>query len=64
MQQKQYNTLVVGVAFSPNIKANVFEALRMSKMFAASLVLVHVGEKTNKKHVKTYENIRKTYKRW
>ncbi len=49
MQQKQYNTLVVGVAFSPNIKANVFEALRMSKMFAASLVLVHVGEKTNKK---------------
>lgn len=49
MQQKQYNTLVVGVAFSPNVQANVFEALRMSKMFGASLVLVHVGEKTNKK---------------
>jgi nucleotide-binding universal stress UspA family protein len=49
MQQKQYNTVVVGVAFSPNIQANVFEALRMSKMFNASLVMVHVGEKTNEK---------------
>ncbi len=30
MQHKAYKTIVVGVAFSPNIKANVFEALRMS----------------------------------
>ena len=37
------------MAFSPNIQANVFEALRMSKMFNASLVMVHVGEKTNEK---------------
>ena len=49
MQQKQYNTIVVGVAFSPNIQANVFEALRMSEMFNASLVMVHVGEKTSEK---------------
>ncbi len=49
MQQKQYNTIVVGVAFSPNIQANVFEALRMSEMFNASLVMVHVGENTSEK---------------
>jgi hypothetical protein len=51
MQQKQYNTIVVGVAFSPNIQANVFEALRMSEIFNASLVMVHVGEKTSKKRL-------------
>lgn len=49
MEQKQYSTIVVGVAFSPNIQANVFEALRMSVFFDASLVLVHVGEKTHEK---------------
>ena len=49
MQKRHFSTVVVGVAFSPNIQANVFEALRMSKMFKASLVMVHVGEKTNKK---------------
>ena len=49
MQHKEYKTIVVGVAFSPNIKANVFEALRMSVFFDSALVLVHVGEETDKK---------------
>lgn len=49
MQHKAYKTIVVGVAFSPNIKANVFEALRMSVFFDSALVLVHVGEETNTK---------------
>ncbi len=49
MHKTEYNTIVVGVAFSPNLKANVFEALRMSVLFDASLVMVHVGEKTDEK---------------
>ena len=49
MHKNEYNTVVVGVAFSPNLKANVFEALRMSVLFDATLVMVHVGEKTNEK---------------
>lgn len=40
---------MVGVAFSPNLQANVFEALRMSVFFRATLVMVHVGEKTSEK---------------
>jgi len=49
MHKKEYNTIVVGVAFSPNLKANVFEALRMSVLFNASLIMVHVGEKSGEK---------------
>jgi len=49
MHKNKYHTIVVGVAFSPNLKANVFEALRMSVLFNASLVMVHVGEKSGEK---------------
>lgn len=49
MHKKEYSTVVVGVAFSPNLQANVFEALRMSVFFHATLVMVHVGEKTSEK---------------
>jgi len=49
MHKKEYNTIVVGVAFSPNLKANVFEVLRMSVLFNASLIMVHVGEKSGEK---------------
>ena len=49
MLENNYNTIVIGIAFSPNLKANVFEALRMSVLFNASLVMVHVGDKTASK---------------
>ena len=52
MYKNEYNTVLVGVAFSPNLQANVFEALRMSALFDASLVMVHVGEKTRSKEAK------------
>jgi nucleotide-binding universal stress UspA family protein len=45
----EYKKVLIGVAFSPNLKANVFEALRMSAMFQSSLVIVHVGLKSTKK---------------
>ena len=41
--------ILIGIAFSPNLKPNIFEATRMANMFGAQLVGVHVGEKTNKK---------------
>jgi len=41
--------ILIGIAYSPNLKPNIFEAIRMANMFGAQLVGVHVGEKTNKK---------------
>jgi nucleotide-binding universal stress UspA family protein len=41
--------ILIGIAFSPNLKPNIFEAVRMANMFGAQLVGVHVGEKNNKK---------------
>jgi nucleotide-binding universal stress UspA family protein len=42
----------MGIAFSPNLKENIFESIRLSNMFNAQLVCVHVGEKTKKKEAK------------
>ncbi|TVZ57346.1 nucleotide-binding universal stress UspA family protein [Lutibacter sp. Hel_I_33_5] len=38
--------ILIGIAFSPNLKANLFEAIRLSNMLNAELVGVHVGKKT------------------
>jgi len=47
-----FKKILIGIAFSPNLKANLFEAIRISNMFGAELVSVHVGEKTNDKEEK------------
>ena len=44
--------ILIGIAFSPNLKANLFEALRLANMFNAQLVGVHVGEKSSEKENK------------
>ena len=46
---QEIHKILIGIAFSPNLKANLFEAIRISNMFGAELVGVHVGEKTNDK---------------
>jgi nucleotide-binding universal stress UspA family protein len=46
--QEKYKILI-GIAFSPNLKPNLFEAIRITNMFNAELIGVHVGEKTDKK---------------
>ncbi|PQB08614.1 universal stress protein UspA [Polaribacter filamentus] len=43
------NKILIGIAFSPNLKPNIFEAVRLANMFDAELVGVHVGEKTDQK---------------
>ena len=46
---QQINKILIGIAFSPNLKANIFEAIRLANMFDAELVGVHVGEKSQEK---------------
>ena len=46
---KKFKKILVGFAFSPNLKANVYEALRMTSFFGGELVFFHVGEKTTEK---------------
>lgn len=44
-----FKTLLFGFAFSPSLKANVFEVIRLASYFKASLLFVHVGEETAEK---------------
>lgn len=44
-----FKKILIGIAFSPNLKANLFEAIRISNMFGAELIGVHVGDKTVEK---------------
>lgn len=46
---QKINKILVGVAFSPNLKPNIFEAVRLANMFDAELVGVHVGTKSDQK---------------
>ena len=46
---QKINKILIGVAFSPNLKANIFEAIRLANIFDAELVGVHVGTKSDKK---------------
>lgn len=46
---QNFDKLLIGIAFSPNLKPNLFEAVRLANMFNAELVGVHVGEKSEEK---------------
>ena len=46
---KKFDKLLIGIAFSPNLKSNIFEAVRLANMFDAELVGVHVGTKSDEK---------------
>ena len=41
--------IAIGLAFSPNLKANLFEAIRCANLFNAELIAIHVGYKTTEK---------------
>lgn len=49
MTQSKYNTIGIGIAFSPNLQANLHEAVRLSRMLQARLELLHVGEESTDK---------------
>ena len=44
-----FKTIGIGVTFSPNLEANINEAARLALFFEAKLVLIHVGEPSDKK---------------
>lgn len=44
-----FRTILTGIAFSPTLKANVYETLRLGSLLKAKVVLVHVGEKSTEK---------------
>lgn len=46
---QKINKILIGIAFSPNLKPNLFEAVRLANMFNAELVGVHVGLKSIQK---------------
>ncbi|WP_378186087.1 universal stress protein [Aquimarina sp. W85] len=46
---QKFKTILIGVAFSPNLQNNIFEAMRLVDFFDCNLVIVHVGEKTKEK---------------
>jgi len=48
---KKIDKILIGIAFSPNLKPNLFEAVRLANLFDAELVGVHVGTKSDKKKV-------------
>jgi nucleotide-binding universal stress UspA family protein len=46
---KPFNSIGIGVAFSPNLKANLFEAARLALFFNSKLFLIHVGKSSEDK---------------
>lgn len=52
MESTRFKNILIGFAFSPNLKANVFEALRLSNSLNGSLYFLHVGKKTHIKNTK------------
>ena len=52
-----FKKIMVGFAFSPNLKANVYESLRMAHYFGGDLIFVHVGGKTPEKESRFKEII-------
>jgi len=57
LSNRKFNTILIGVAFSPNLKNNIFEAMRMVDFFDSKMVIVHVGEKTEEKEARIKELI-------
>ncbi|MBT6160132.1 universal stress protein [Flavobacteriaceae bacterium] len=49
MAFQPFKTVLFGFAFSPSLKANVYEAMRLAHFLNAQLIFVHVGEQTAEK---------------
>lgn len=52
---KPFKVIGIGATFSPNLKANLYEAARLCIYFEATLVVIHVGEQTDEKYKKFLE---------
>jgi nucleotide-binding universal stress UspA family protein len=52
LAHRNFKTIGIGVTFSPNLKANIYEASRLALMFQSKLLLIHVGDVSEKKREK------------
>jgi nucleotide-binding universal stress UspA family protein len=59
---KPFKSIGIGVAFSPNLKANLYEAARLSVFFNSKLFLIHVGESSDDK-LKLFKMILNNFKK-
>lgn len=50
MSPNPFKIIGVGATFSPNLKANLYEAARLCLHFKAKLVVIHVGDHTEEKY--------------
>lgn len=55
MNTQPFHVIGIGAGFSPNLKANVYEAARLCLFFDAKLILIHVGDPTEEKREKLSE---------
>ena len=55
MAKTLFKRILVGFAFSPNLKANTFPSLRLANSLGAKLFFVHVGKITPVKEEKFKE---------
>ncbi|TVZ51075.1 universal stress protein [Dokdonia sp. Hel_I_53] len=46
MDPNPFKVIGIGATFSPNLKANLFEAARLCLLLKAKLVIIHVGEES------------------
>tara|TARA_B100000085_G_scaffold108217_1_gene98718 strand:- start:82 stop:936 length:855 start_codon:yes stop_codon:yes gene_type:complete len=56
LKKTLFKKILVGFAFSPNLKANIFTSLRLANSLEAEIFFIHVGKKTSVKE-KTFEEI-------
>jgi nucleotide-binding universal stress UspA family protein len=49
LNHKPFKIIGIGVAFSPNLKANLYEAARLSLLLDSKLLLIHVGDSSEEK---------------
>ena len=49
MSKSTFHTIGIGVTFSPNLKANLYESARLSLLFDSTLILIHVGDASDDK---------------
>lgn len=54
-----FKKIALAIAFSPRIEALIAEAKRLSEIFDAELILIHVGEKDEAQEVRLQETLQK-----
>ena len=60
---QSFKRLLFGFAFSPSLKANVFEVMRLADFLKAEIIFIHVGKQTPQKEKQFNELVNQCEKR-